>query len=505
MTSTSENVAESRIAVTEPPRLADPIPRRRFTPSSAGFLVMVAVCIGLTATIVFADISRLTVGVLVVPLTILLLICGVHVSVAMAFGGALGLWKLGGWSGLGSALSTIPYSSAASWSLTVTPMFVLMGIVLGQTGITGQLFDAARLWLGRMRGGLAVATVASGAGLAAASGSTTGISYAMGRVAIPEMLRSRYSPQLATGVVTAAGTLGQIIPPSVLLVIYAGIAQTPVGPQLLAGVVPGVLLAVLFAVMIMVRARIDPDLAPATHTAAVPWGVRLRSLASIWPLPVLILVIIGGMYSGFMTATEAGAVGALVAILIGVWSKRRAGARAVFAVLGRSLAETASAVAMIMFLLIGVHILSRLVALSGLAQAASRMVTALDLTPIALLLTLVVTYLVLGMFMDTLAMLMLTIPVLLPVLEALGIDLVWFGIFAVLMAEIAMITPPVGVVAFIVHGLAQDREVNLGTAISLATVFRGCVWFVATALALVVLLILFPDLALWLPSSGSAQ
>lgn len=505
MTSTSDDVADLG-AVTEPPRAAKPAPgRRRGTPSATVFLALVAAVVVLTAVIVVADIDRLTVGLLVVPLTVLLLVCGVHVSVALGLGGLLGLWKLGGMTGVGSALSTIPYSSAASWSLTVVPMFVLMGIVLGHTGITATLFDAARLWLGRMPGGLAVATIVSGAGLAAASGSTTGISYAMGRVAIPEMLRSRYSPELAAGVVTMAGTLGQIIPPSVLLVIYAGVAQTPVGPQLLAGVVPGVLLAVMFAVMIVVRARVTPGLAPATHTARVPRAERLRSLVSIWPLPVLIIVIIGGMYSGLVTATEAGALGALVAIAVGVWSRRRAGTRTVLAVLGRSLAETASAVAMIMFLLVGVHILTRLVALSGLAQAVSRVVTDLDLSATALLLTLVVTYLVLGMFMDTLAMLMLTIPILVPLLEALDIDLVWFGIFAVLMAEIAMVTPPVGVLAFIVHGLVQDKAVNLGTTITLATVFRGCLWFVATALVLVLLLILFPELALWLPGSGAAR
>ena len=478
---------------------------RRFTPSTVVFLALVTICLCLTATVLFADLERLTVGLLVLFLTVLLLLCGVHVAAAMALGGLLGIWKISGAVGVEHSLSTIPHTSVASWSLTVIPMFVLMGVVLHRTGITAQLFDAARQWLGKMPGGLAVATNFSGAGLAAVSGSTIAISFALGRVAIPEMIRARYSPSLATGVVAMSGTLGQIIPPSVIMVIYAGVAQTPVGPQLLAGVVPGVLLAVLFGLMITARATVNRDLAPPADTSTFTLATRMRSLATVWPLPALMVVVIGSMYIGVTTATEAGALGALGAILLGVWTGRRDGIRSIAASLVRSLGETVAAVAAIMLLVISVHILTTLIALSRLAQEVAGFIADLGLGRVGLLLGLIVLYFVLGMFMDTLAMLLLTTPILIPVLESVNVDLIWFGVFAVLMAEIAMVTPPVGVLSFIVHGLAQNKDVNLGTKISLADVFRGISWFVAVALALVVLLIFVPDLALWLPNSSGAS
>ncbi|WP_344420115.1 TRAP transporter large permease [Pseudonocardia ailaonensis] len=454
------------------------------------------------AVVAFGDLDRQTVGLLVIALTVSLLMCGVHVAPALALPGLLGIWNLAGPKGVASLLEEIPHSSVASWSLSVIPMFILMGLVLQQTGITAVLFDAARQWIGRVPGGLAVATVVSGAGMSAGSGSTLGVTFALGRIGIPEMIKARYSPRLATGSVAMAGTLKLLIPPSITMVIYAGIAQTPVGPQLLAGVVPGVILAVLFTVVIMIWAKVRPVDAPAVDMSGYTTRSRLRAAVRTWPLVLLAVIIIGGMYSGVATATEAGALAAFTAIVLGAWSIRRDGPRQLLLRLGTALGHTVAAVAAIMLLLVGVHIMTRVAALSGLAQELTGFVSDLGLSRVGLLLCLVVVFVVLGMFMDELAMMLLTVPILIPVLNQLDIDLLWFGVFMGLMCEIGMVAPPVGLLSFIVHGIAQDREVNLGVRISLGDVFRGVMWFVFVAIVFVVVLIAVPQIALWLPQAS---
>ncbi len=448
--------------------------------------------------------SRQSIGILVIALSILLLLMGLPVGIAMLGAGVLGLYAMNGPRVAISTMKSVAYDSTASWSYSVIPMFILMGMLLWKTGLTSAAYDTARRWLGWLPGGLAVATNFAGAILAASSGSTIGITYALGRVSIPEMLKSGYHPRLAVGSVAAAGTLGQIIPPSLLLVIYAGAASVPIGPQLLAGVVPGILLAIAFAVTIIGWAVLFPSEAPRQSALAGGWPDRLRSLGGVAPIAVVVLIVVGGLFSGLVTATEAGVFGMLAALALGVIHQRRQ--RAPWPEIGRllreSLVATLSGTAAIFLLIIGVAVLSRVMALSQVPNALAGVIVGSELGRIELLMILILVYLVLGMFMDTLAMMLLTIPVLLLPLRAVGVDPLWFGVFLVIMAEVGLLTPPLGILAFIVHRIADDPQTNLGRKIPLTTVFQGVAPFALTALAVLILLILVPELVTWLPGAS---
>ena len=451
--------------------------------------------------LLFVDMSTELVGSLVIAQTLAIMLAGLPIGIAMLVSSLLGLWVIGGEGAVASTFETHIFDSVASWQFSVIPMFILMGLLMWRAGLTAKAFESARQWLGKLPGGLAIASNFAGAGLAAGSGSTIGISYALGRIAIPEMLKRNYSPQLATGVVTMAGTLGQIIPPSLLLVVYAGIVQTPVGPQLLAGIVPGLLLAVGFGLMIWVRATIRPSIAPRDPLIGVTWRTRFRSLMDMVPVIAVVLVVVGGLFFGVFTATEAGAFGVLAAFVFGWLSggKGNRSPKAVARMVGPSIAQALTASAGVFLLIIGTLALTRVLALSGLATALTEIVIAADLPRISLLLALVVVYLLLGLVLDALPLMLLTIPILVGPLEAVGVDMLWYGVFIVILAEIAIVTPPIGMLTFIIHKLVQDKDVNLGTTIRLTDVFKGVLWFLCVALVLVILIILIPEIVTWLP------
>lgn len=470
--------------------------------------VGLAIAAAAVITLLLADqlsLPKQAIGGTVVILGIVLFLVGIPVGIAMLGAALLGLFALGGPRVVVSTLEQVGYDPTASWSFSVIPMFILMGTLLWKSGLTTAAFAAARDWLGWMPGGLAVATNFSGAILAAGSGSTIGITHALGRIAIPEMLRAGYRPSLATGTVAAAGTLGQIIPPSLLLVVYAGAAGVAVGPQLLAGVVPGIILALAFAAMIIIRSVLDKSLAPKGDARQISWGERFRSLLGVLPIVVIVLIVIGGMFLGVFTATEAGAFGAVAALIIGAFHvlRRERSVKALWKMISESTVATLTGTGSIFLLLLGVFALTRVVALSQVANALATWVVEFGLGRIGLLLLLVVLYLILGMFMDTLAMMLLTIPVLMVPLQAVGVDPLFFGVFLVIMAEIGLLTPPLGILSFVVHRIASDREINLGHRVSLGDVFKGATWFVVAALAVVVCLIIAPDVVTWLPGLGA--
>ena len=351
----------------------------------------------------------------------------------------------------------------------------------------------------------------AGAGLAAVSGSTIGTTYALARIGIPEMLRAGYDRRLAIGAVMVAGLPGQLIPPSILLVIYAGIAEVPVGPQLLAGVGPGILVAVMFTIMIVVLAKARPALVgvrsdgsrldgTAAATTRTSWSERGRTLVKVWPVPLLILVVVWGMFSGTFTATEAGACAAALALVITlVWKRNDKPMRAITdAAMG-----TISSVGAIFFMLIGVEALARMLTLTGISTGFADLIQTMELGRIQFLLLMMVIYLVLGTFMEPLAMMLLTVPILMPTLISLDISLLWFGVFAVFLGEIAILSPPVGILSFIIHKIVQDPEVNQGQKISLTDVFVALLWFMPMTIAVVVVLILFPDIATFLPDRSA--
>lgn len=469
-------------------------------PTAVTLTIMAAILIGEIGLIFSGALTtKLQVAAVCIALLLTLMAWRVPIAVAMGLSGIIGIWRISGASVVERSLVDLPASNGASWSLSVIPMFIFMGLLLWKSGATARIFDTARAWLNWLPGGLAVTTNMAGAGLAAASGSTIGIAYAISRIGIPEMLKSGYDKRLAIGSVLMAGLPGQLIPPSLLLVVYAGIANLPVGPQLLAGVIPGILLALVVNVAIIVLAIIFPSLAGKKLEGA-SWRERWTSLVHVWPLPVLVIVILGGMYGGFFTATEAAAVGCVGAMLITAAYKRRE----FLATVGSALSGTVYATGGVFFLLIGAAFITRMLALSGVPFLFTQWIDNLGLSSLQFVVAALILMIILGMFMDPISLMLLSVPVMLPTLIALDVNLVWFGVLTVLAAEIGMLTPPVGVLVFLVHKIAQNPDVNMGQKITLGNVFSAALLGVPLALLVIAILIMFPDLVMWLVESGNA-
>jgi len=446
--------------------------------------------------------SREQVGVLAIVMMLALMSMKLPLGVAMAVPGVLGLWSILGWTAAAASLRQLPYDSTASWSLSVVPMFIFMGTALWRSGITGQIYSVAQQWFGWLPGGLAIGTNMAGAGFAALSGSTLGSMFPLARSGVPEMLKAGYDRRLAVASVMSAGTLAHLIPPSLFLVLYAGVAEVAIGPQLLAGLIPGLILAGLYVVAIIGVAVVRPSSAGRdTPIQRATWRQRWAGLWSIAAAPVLVLVVIVGLYSGVFTATESAAVGAFGALVILLVRHRKSRPLAAVA---ESMSATLSTVGAIFFLLIGAFLLSRLITVSGLANQFISGILDLNLSRTEFLLVLALMYLFLGMLMDSLAMMLLTVPILLPVLSALDVSEIWFGVYVVIFMELAVVTPPVGVLAYIMHGIVQDPDVNRGQSISLGDIFTAVALFMPVTLLLLAILILFPDLATWLPEHMSS-
>ena len=384
-------------------------------------------------------------------------------------------------------VSALPFSFIGDWSLTAIPMFLLMGFIAANTGLTAGAFDLLRLLLGRGPGGLASASVGACGLFAAASGSSIATTAAMSRIAVPEMLRAGYHPSLATGVVAASGTLGSLIPPSILMVLYGIFTEQSIGQLFIAGVLPGVISALIYMVMITLRCTASPDLAPPL-SERFDLSRLMRLIWSVWPFPVLILGVLGGIFGGFFTPTEAGAVGAFLALVI-------AGLRGglTLSALGNAIRQTTLATSSIFFLSIGAIMFTRFMGLSGVPRELSDMMLAVSDNPFVIILMVAGLYVILGMVIDSIGLMLLTLPVLLPVLETADINLIWFGIIAIKLLEIGLVTPPVGLNLYVLHS-ALSGKVRLGDIIS------GTAWFIAMDLLTLLLLIAFPAISLFLPS-----
>lgn len=417
---------------------------------------------------------------------VLLIALRVPVGLALASVAFLGIVMLLGLDVALSLLRILPFDFVATWELSAIPMFLLMGSIAHRSGMTSSLFEAARLWVGRLPGGLAVATNFACAGFAAASGSSLATTMAIGRITIPEMRRHGYDPGLATGVVACAGTLGILIPPSIIMVIYGIFAEVSVAALFIGGIIPGLLTAGIYAGQIMIRCMIDPKLAPVVDERPT-WNERWRALGEVWPLPLLILGVIGGIYSGIATPTEAGALGAFLALVISIAQRRLT-----LKLFREAAREAVFSTASIFFVAIGAVLLTRFMAFSGVPVFLGNAVQDLAINPLWLVIAIAFIYLVLGMFLDPLGMMLLTLPVFLPMFHAIQLDLIWFGILLVKFIEIGLITPPVGLNVYGVKVMVPD--------LPLGTIFRGAGWFLLSELVIVVLLIAFPQLTLFLPS-----
>lgn len=426
----------------------------------------------------------LLVGMITLGLLLLLIVLGVRVVFAAAFVGLLGLVELRGWGPAAGIVGTIPHSKSSTYALSVLPMFIFIGFLAFHAGMTQQLFDAARKWLGWLPGGLAVATVFATAGFAAVSGASTATAAVFSRVAIPEMLKYGYDRKMAAGVVASAGTLATLIPPSAILVIYAIIVEQSVGKLLLAGFLPGIVSALVYAGIIIVWAMVKPEAAPRVR--AYSMRERMETLPGISPIFLVVLIIMTSIYGGWATPTEAGALGASVVFVLALIRGTPLSS------IKASLMESAKLTVMIFSLIWGVLVFVRFLGFSGIPGSFTEWIVGLDVEPMTIMICILLGYAVLGMFMDAIGMLLLTLPVVYPAVMALGFDPIWFGIIAVKMAEICLITPPIGLNCFVVNGVRPD--------IPLGQVFRGVALFFIADVITIAMLLAFPDIVTWLPN-----
>lgn len=428
----------------------------------------------------------LSIGVIGIATIMLLIAIKVPIGLALGLVATCGMAAIIGWHATLSLIGLITFESAASWELSAIPMFLLMGAIAYNSGLTNALFDAARVWLGGLPGGLAVATNFACAGFAAASGSSLATTVAMGRIAIPEMRAQGYDTGLATGVVASAGTLGSLIPPSVLMILIGVFSETSIIDLFLAGIVPGLLTACAFAALIVIRVRLNPSLAPFGQARASRQQ-KWAALMDVWPLPALIVAILGGLYGGIVTATEAGAFGSVLATIIAYTR-----GQLTIAVIRDSIVDALAGTAAIFFVVIGAVLLTRFMAFSGLPLYLSDLMLGAGTSPILIVLMAAAVYLVLGMFLDPLGLLLLTLPVMLPVFKAANLDMIWIGILIVKFVEIGLMTPPVGLNVYAVKTL-------VGFDISIETIFRGVMWFLLADVAVTGILIAFPQIVVFLP------
>ncbi|MFC1535373.1 TRAP transporter large permease [Thermodesulfobacteriota bacterium] len=430
--------------------------------------------------------SPVLVGILGFVVLFSLLALGVPIGAGMALVGFAGLWHLISGIAAFTKLAVVPFQTVTDYSLAVLPLFILMAQVVFVSGMGRDLFNLASKWLGHLRGGVAIAAVVGSAIFAAVSASSIATATTMGLVAIPEMRRLKYDPALATGAVAAGGTMGVLIPPSGALIIYGILTETSIGKLFAAGIIPGILEALFYIAVITILCAWKPNLGPPAER--VPLKEKIKALGSCGEVIVLIVFVLTGLIVGWFTPTEAGAVGAFGAIILTTLRKKLN-----WEGLKTAILDTLKTSGMIYGILIGAFIFNYFVAISTIPYVLSDFIGGLPLPPMAILVVVLVLYFFLGCFLDVAAMTVLTIPIFFPLVIGLGFNPVWFGIIFVRMAEIAMITPPIGMNTFVIAGVVKDM------GIPMETVFKGIFPFVFADFLHITLLILVPSLSLFLP------
>ena len=428
--------------------------------------------------------SLTLVGLIGIAAMLALLVVGVPIALAMAATGAVGLWIL---EGPGPALAhtlLIPWDEGRSFVLVTIPLFVLMGQLVFFTGLASDLYDGVRTWVSKVPGGMAITSVVACGAFGAVTGSSIATVATMGAIVMPEMRRYKYHPRLATGALAASGTLGILIPPSLIFIFYGVMTETSIGALFIAGIVPGILTMAMFAGIILVRCVVTPSLGPPGPGAT--WAERWASTVGLLPILGLFFLVIGGIYGGIFTPTEAAGVGC-AGVLLSAAFRRRLTTKAVRS----ALEETGLVSAMIFAIIVGGYLVARFLAITGITEDLVALLVGMQLGRVAFLLLLVLVYLVLGAMLDVFGMLVLTIPFVMPVVAELGIDPIWFGVFVVMMAELALVTPPIGANVFVMRRTAPE--------VPMADIFMGVLPFVIGELGIIALVIAFPEIALWLP------
>ncbi len=428
--------------------------------------------------------TPLQIGIIGCILLFILLATSMPVAFVMAFIGVVGFALIVNPTAALSMMATELYEAFSNYSLTVIPLFVFMGQIAFHSGISGRLFRAAHQWLGHLPGGLAMSTVGACTAFGAICGSGPATAATMASVVLPEMKKYGYDMELATGAVAAGGSLGMLIPPSVVFIVYAILTEQSIGSLFIAGIIPGLLIAVLFSLSIFLSCIWRPALGPVSTRAT--WSARFRSLLGVSETLILFIVVMGGMFAGFFTPTQAAAIGAFGALVFAAIQKKCS-----LKMLKRSIFETIRTSCMVIIIVAGAVIFGKFLAVSRIPFELASALISLEAPGWVVIGLIILFYLLVGCFVDALALILLTIPIFYPVIQKLGYDPIWFGVLIVVVTQMGVISPPVGVNVYVVSGIERD--------VPLQTIFKGALPFLGMLIVAAVLLILFPDIALWLP------
>lgn len=424
------------------------------------------------------------IGILGLVLLVLLIVLGMRVAYAVTLVGVIGLILLRGWSPAINLIGSIPSSIVGTYAYSTITLFVLMGYFAYYSKVADDLFESIRTWVQHIHGGLPSATILASAGFATVSGSSSASSAVLGKMTISKMLDVGVDKRLASGTVAMGGCIAVLIPPSTLVIIYGIMTEQSIASMLIAGIIPGIITVLLYILFIYVRVRMNPELAPIVP--AFSWKERFSSLRKTVGIVMLVIIIVGGLFFGIFTPIEASGIGAAGALVIGIVLRRLN-----FKKIQMAMIETIKTSTMIFAIMVGISIFIRFLAFSGLTKAISDLILNLPFSAMGILIVILLILLVLGMFMDAISMMMLTLPLVFPIIVALDFNAVWFGIIVIKMAEIGLVSPPVGLNCFIVKGVAPK--------IPLGDIFRGVLPFIFVEAAIVVLLIAFPELVTFLP------
>lgn len=416
-----------------------------------------------------------------------LLLVGIPVSLSLSLAGFLGLAAIGGWELALTQLQSLPYSVANDYAFAVVPTFVFMGNLVMHGGMARELYLAADRWFGHLRGGLYLSTIAGSTAFGAVSGSTLVNATVFTRIALPEMLRLGYSKKMASACIASVGTLDAMIPPSVAMVVYGIITEQSIGKLMIAGIIPGLLCALAYCVLVVVMVHLRPELAPLRADKA-SWLERFRAIRGTWSIVLLFLIVMGGIYLGFFSPSASGAAGAFGALVI-LLLRRRLTLRIVW----NSLVDSAATTSMLFIIIIGGLLFSRMLVMSGSITAVVDWISAQGMSQLSLITVVCLMYIVLGCLTDAISMLIVTLPFVFPVMVHAGVDPIWFGILCIQLLEIGAMHPPIGL------NLYATVSASNG-AVTMEDIVQGIIPFVVLNLLFLVVLVAFPELALWLPS-----
>lgn len=433
--------------------------------------------------------TPVVIAILMLLATIVLVLMGTHISIALLSTGVLGLLLIIGDFGRAvSVLGTGPFYSVFNYEFSVIPLFVLMGLFANASGASKDLYDAGFKFFGRVKGGLGIVTVISNAIFAAVTGVSIASAAVFGKIAVPEMRRYGYSMKFSTGCVAGSSALGMLIPPSLLFIVYGLLSGESIGRMFIAGIIPGIILATTFSIAVLAMAQFNPKmLGNPTVPERTSAGEKIRSIGKASSIAGLILLVLGGIYAGIFTPTEAGAVGCIGALVVMIIKGKFN-----FANIKYALKETGMTTASVFLLIIGAQIFSRMLTISGLVDVLSHSVVTLSLHPKLIMAMMMVILMILGTFLDVTSILLISMPIMLPVAQELGFSLIWFGVMATICIETGLITPPFGMSVFVVKGAVGD-------GVTVEEVFAGSMPFFVILLLTIVILLLFPILSTWLP------